>query len=221
MIVADAAACGISSPSFPITHDHLPLALHSVLLCRRRRRSLSLFRHLALHAEDPPPSGFVALFDGKDLTGWRGGSTFDPRVLAAMPEDQRKAQIDKWTATLTAVNAKTGKPHWYSENGELVNDGFGDYATTEKDYGDIELLVDYKIRCRSRTPASICAVRAAGADLGFGRHRGKKFAGSAPTKAPADSGTTTKAHPAGTRWCWPTNPSASGTTSTSSWSARA
>jgi hypothetical protein len=93
---------------------------------------------------DDPPAGFVSLFNGKDLTGWRGGNTFDPRVLAAMPDDQRKAQLDKWTATLTQVNDKTGKPHWYVENNELVNDGFGDYATTEKDYGDIELYVDYK-----------------------------------------------------------------------------
>src|SRR5579871_5191918 len=77
-----------------------------------------------------PPAGFTALFNGTDLTGWRGGSTFDPRKLQEMPEDQRKAQIDKWTSTLTATNDKTGKPHWYAENGELVNDGFGDYATT-------------------------------------------------------------------------------------------
>src|SRR6185437_11018250 len=31
------------------------------------------------------------------------------------------------------------------ENGELVNDGHGVYLTTDKDYGDIELLVDYKM----------------------------------------------------------------------------
>ncbi len=95
-------------------------------------------------AQDAPPAGFVSLFNGKDLTGWRGGTTFDHRKLLEMTEDQRKAQIDKWTATLTVVNEKTGKPHWYTENGELVNDGYGDYATTEKDYGDIELFVDYK-----------------------------------------------------------------------------
>ncbi len=34
--------------------------------------------------------------------------------------------------------------HWTVENGELVNDGQGAYATTEKDYGDFELLVEYK-----------------------------------------------------------------------------
>ncbi len=87
---------------------------------------------------------FVALFNGKDLSGWRGGSTFDHRKLLAMSDEERAKQIGKWTATMTATNAKTGKPHWYVENGELVNDGFGDYATTEKDYGDFELFVEYK-----------------------------------------------------------------------------
>jgi hypothetical protein len=91
-----------------------------------------------------PPEGFVALFNGKDLSGWRGGSTYDHRKLLALPEAERKAQIDKWTATMTAVSEKTGLPHWRVENEELVNDGFGDYATTEKDYGNFELLLEYK-----------------------------------------------------------------------------
>ena len=34
--------------------------------------------------------------------------------------------------------------HWSVDNGELVNDGNGKYATTEKDYGDFELLLEYK-----------------------------------------------------------------------------
>ncbi|MDB6173187.1 MAG: hypothetical protein JWL59_2498 [Chthoniobacteraceae bacterium] len=87
-------------------------------------------------AEVQPPTGFTALFNGKDLAGWRGGSTFDPRKLAAMPEAQRAAQIEKWTSTM--------KAHWKAEGDELVNDGQGDYATTEKDYGDFELLIEYK-----------------------------------------------------------------------------
>lgn len=86
----------------------------------------------------------IALFNGKDLTGWRGGQTFDHRKLLAMTPEARAAQIEKWTRTMSATNSKTGKPHWYAENGELVNDGFGDYATTEKDYGDFELFVEYK-----------------------------------------------------------------------------
>ena len=83
-----------------------------------------------------PPPGFTALFNGKDLTGWRGGDTFDPRKLQAMPAPEREAQIAKWTASM--------KDHWRVENGELVNDGQGAYATTEEEYGDFELLVEYK-----------------------------------------------------------------------------
>jgi hypothetical protein len=83
-----------------------------------------------------PPDGFVALFNGKDLSGWRGGDTFDHRKYLAMsPEDRAKQDAD-WKADM--------KKHWSVEGDELVNDGFGKYATTEKDYGDFELLVDYK-----------------------------------------------------------------------------
>ena len=90
-----------------------------------------------------PPAGFEALFNGKDLDGWRGGSTSDHRKLLAMPETERAAQIAKWTATMTQPG-KDGLPHWRADNGELVNDGFGDYASTVKDYGDFELLLEYK-----------------------------------------------------------------------------
>jgi len=109
------------------------------------------FAALALSASAQvakPPAGFTALFNGKDLTGWRGGSTFDHRKLLAMTPEQRAEQIKKWTAPDQKGSmmelGKTGKPHWYVENGELVNDGFGAYATTEKDYGDFELLLEYK-----------------------------------------------------------------------------
>src|SRR5262249_18923891 len=88
-------------------------------------------------ADDPkPPKGFVALFNGKDLTGWHGMPHFDPYKLAAMPEAERKAQMQKWT--------EDAKKHWTVDNGELVNDGNGAYLTTDKDFGDIELLVEYK-----------------------------------------------------------------------------
>jgi hypothetical protein len=90
------------------------------------------------------PEGFTALFNGKNLEGWRGGSTFDHRKLLAMPEAEREAQIAKWTATMTQPGKDGGKPHWRVEGDELVNDGFGDYATTTKDYGDFELLLEYK-----------------------------------------------------------------------------
>ena len=105
---------------------------------------LALFIVLAscLTAATPPP-GFIALFNGKDLSGWRGGQTYDHRQLLALPEAERAALIGKWTSALTEL--KDGKPHWRVEDGVIVNDGFGDYATTVRDYGDFELLLEYKI----------------------------------------------------------------------------
>jgi hypothetical protein len=96
-----------------------------------------------LPAAQPPP-GFTALFNGKDLTGWRGGMTFDHRKLLEMSEADRAAQIAKWTATMTELDAKTKKPNWHVEGDELVNEGRGAYATTIKDYGNFELLLEYR-----------------------------------------------------------------------------
>jgi hypothetical protein len=91
----------------------------------------------AVHAADvQPPSGFTALFNGKDLTGWHGMPHFDPYKLAAMEPKERDALVEKWTAD--------AKQHWSVQNGELVNDGKGAYLTTDKEYGDIELLIEYK-----------------------------------------------------------------------------
>src|SRR6266487_4718249 len=83
-----------------------------------------------------PPAGFIALFNGRDLAGWRGGDTFDHRKLLDLPADQRAAKIEAWNQTVRA--------HWRVEGEELVNDGQGAYATTETDYGDFELLVEYR-----------------------------------------------------------------------------
>ena len=82
------------------------------------------------------PDGFTPLFDGQTLTGWWGASTEDPRQwMALSPEEFQK----KHDASLDDI-----RQHWRVENGELINDGNGLYLTTEKNYGDIELVVDYK-----------------------------------------------------------------------------
>lgn len=105
------------------------------------------FRHLALAllivltgsvatiAADAP-EGFRPLFNGTDLEGWHGMPHFDPRKLAELPETERTARLTEWNADL--------KAHWTVEKGELVNDGHGAYAVTNEDFGDYELLIDYK-----------------------------------------------------------------------------
>jgi hypothetical protein len=95
-----------------------------------------LFATTAVLAAEPP-AGFTALYNGKDLTGWRGGDTFDHRKLLAMPEDKRAEQLAKWTADM--------QQHWKASGEELLNDGHGKYCTTEREFGNFELLVEYNM----------------------------------------------------------------------------
>jgi hypothetical protein len=88
----------------------------------------------------PESSGdgdFVTLFNGKDLTGWHGVATMDPRKFAAMSAEDRARALEKGAEDL--------KKHWRVADGVIVNDGQGAYLTTDKDYGDVELKVDFKI----------------------------------------------------------------------------
>lgn len=83
-----------------------------------------------------PPSGYVSLFNGSDLGGWYGLGHFSPTKLAAMSEEDRAAKRAKDLEDL--------KQHWSVEDGEIVNDGHGVFLTTDKEYGDFELWIDYK-----------------------------------------------------------------------------
>ncbi len=95
------------------------------------------------------PAGFTPLFNGKDLSGWYGWGTSDPTKLWEMSPEELAAYKKK-SIEGGLTNAK-GKPtgdhlnaHWSVESGELVNDGHGLYLTTDKDYGDFELMLEYK-----------------------------------------------------------------------------
>ena len=83
-----------------------------------------------------PPKGFTALFNEKDLSGWWGLKTEDLAKWMALSPDK--------FAEKKAASLKDIAKHWSVDGEELVNDGHGMYLTTEKNYGDFELLVDYK-----------------------------------------------------------------------------
>ncbi len=78
-----------------------------------------------------PPEGFRALFNGEDLSGWYGDNPHTSRKT-----DDRAASIRSQQSDFLA--------HWKAENGELVNDGHGPYATTKREYSDVELMIEYK-----------------------------------------------------------------------------
>jgi hypothetical protein len=92
--------------------------------------------HAAVAADNTPPEGFTALFNGADLTGWKGLVASPPARAKMTPEqlaDAQKKADEKMRA------------HWQVEDGALVFDGKGSNLCTAKDYGNFELYVDWKI----------------------------------------------------------------------------
>ncbi|MBN2473215.1 MAG: DUF1080 domain-containing protein [Pirellulales bacterium] len=87
-------------------------------------------------ADNTPPEGFAALFNGKDLSGWKG-LVGDPKSRAAMSPEQLAEAQKKADQSM--------REHWKVDRGALVFDGKGQSLCTAKDYGDFELYVDWKI----------------------------------------------------------------------------
>ncbi len=85
--------------------------------------------------DNKPPEGFIALFNGENLTNWQGVVPIPKR--AKMTPEQLAEAIQK-------ANAKV-LPHWKVVNGILHYDGKGDNLQTVKDYGNFELMIDWKI----------------------------------------------------------------------------
>jgi len=90
----------------------------------------------AVAADNTPPAGFRALFNGHDLSGWKG--------LVANPPKRAKMTSEELAAAQHDADDRM-RAHWKAQDGMLVFDGKGDNLCTAKDYGDFELLVDWKI----------------------------------------------------------------------------
>jgi hypothetical protein len=80
-----------------------------------------------------PPQGFRALFNAKDLSGWHG---LNPHTVAKLEGEKKQASLQQQRSDFPA--------HWRVEGDELVNVGTGPYATTDEEFGNIELRLEYK-----------------------------------------------------------------------------
>ena len=98
-----------------------------------QEKSLAWLATKAFDGQPQPPERFRALFNGRDLEDWYG---HNPHETEKLNEPERREKISAAQNDFVA--------HWRVENGELVNDGNGPYATTKEEFGDIELLIDYK-----------------------------------------------------------------------------
>jgi hypothetical protein len=93
-------------------------------------------------ADNTPPEGFVAVFNGKDLSGWKG--LLDPKRKLDNPINRAKLSPEE-TKVAQAEADENMRKHWRVEDGALVFDGKGRSLCTARDYGDFELYVDWKI----------------------------------------------------------------------------
>ncbi len=88
-------------------------------------------------ADNTPPAGFTALFNGKDLAGWKGLAHNNAVERRALTGDALKDAQSKADEVMNA--------HWRVEEGVLIYDGKGASLCTAKDYGDFEFYCDWKI----------------------------------------------------------------------------
>jgi hypothetical protein len=85
-----------------------------------------------------PPRGFVALFNGRNLDGWKG-LVGNPETRPQMSKEQLAAEQAKADELM--------RKNWVVRDGELIYDGNGfDNLCTVKDYKDFELLIDWKVK---------------------------------------------------------------------------
>jgi HEAT repeat protein len=83
--------------------------------------------------------GFRPLFNGQDLTGWKGLVGDPPSRGRMSPQELEKAQAEADSDM---------RAHWKVIDGILLFDGAGHSLCTAKDYGDFELFIDWKIETK-------------------------------------------------------------------------
>lgn len=95
---------------------------------------------LLKHMSSLPKEGFVSMFNGKDLTGWKGlvGNPISRGKMtpAKLAEEQAKAD-------------ERMRRDWRVENGVLIFEGEGyDNLCSEKMYADFELFLDWRMEAK-------------------------------------------------------------------------
>jgi len=122
--------------------------------------------------------GWRPLFNGRDLSGWWGEGTTNPATYLSLDEDAMRARRARslddihahWSV---ARDPGTGEPM-------LVNDGEGLYLTTERFFGDFELVLEYRtvagadsgVYLRGLPQVQIWDTTEAGGKWGIGADRG-------------------------------------------------
>ncbi|MEM8668886.1 MAG: DUF1080 domain-containing protein [Planctomycetota bacterium] len=132
-------ADGKNHPGMKQRDGHLVLAGHNDRVEFQNLRISDYARSptTAGTADNTPPDGFVALMNGRDLVGWKG--------LAHRNANQRRSLSGETLKQAQITADQVMREHWSVIDGVLTYDGKGQSLCTEKNYGDFELYVDWKI----------------------------------------------------------------------------
>ncbi len=87
-------------------------------------------------ASMPDEKGYVSMFNGKDLAGWKG--------LVGNPVTRAKMSEKELAAKQAEANRKANN-NWSVKDNSIVFNGAGDNLCSEKQYGDFEMIVDWRI----------------------------------------------------------------------------
>ena len=93
-------------------------------------------------ADNTPPAGFTALFNGKDLANWKGVTTeekFDNPLTRQAVAPEKRAEMQK------KADAQMRQTWSVRDGGVLYFNGKGYSLATAKDYGDFEMWVDWRL----------------------------------------------------------------------------
>jgi hypothetical protein len=87
-------------------------------------------------SENSQEGGYISIFNGENLDGWKG--------LVANPI--KRAAMNKKELTQAQQKAdKEAAESWIVEDGVLLFTGKGDNLCTEEQYGDFDMLIDWKL----------------------------------------------------------------------------
>jgi len=123
-------------PGLNRTMGHISLCGHGDKLWYRNIKVKPIVR-----PDNTPPTGWIPLFNGKDLTNWKGVTKqegFDSPVKRAAATPEKRAEMQK----LADADAQL---HWTVSNGVLCFDGKGFSLATAKDYANFELWCDWRL----------------------------------------------------------------------------
>ena len=84
----------------------------------------------------PTDAGFVSMFNGKDLSGWQG--------LVGNPISRAKMKQNELVKKQLEANEKMLET-WSVKDGTIAFNGHGANLCSIKDYGDFEMIVDWRI----------------------------------------------------------------------------